>query len=576
MTEIERALDEFRRRIDASDRRARSDIARAYHRAWRKVRDRLARLERYYREAKERGETIGGAWYYEAGRYRDLERLIAEELGRLGSTARSVTYREIDTLVDEALRYSEQMLDLALTNAPIAIPRATLNTEAIKAMLAYSQHGSPLERLLRSISEQGARGALDALTDGITLGYNPRKVARSIRDALDITLTRALTIARTESIRALRQAQMASYEANSDVVKQWRWQASLDGRTCLACLAMHGSLHPITESMQSHVNCRCVSVPETASWEELGRLVGQDWSDLDAKQREAQRGAPNQARRLDGEAWFRTLGEDKQRAIMGPARYAAWQDGAFKFGEMATSTHSHTWGGGVRISSLNELLGSDGAIYTKLGNLDLASIDPSDYLDPRDVNPLNKITDNEKYLYLVEQLEREGWSGSPILVVDTGNGGYDAITGSHRIYAAREADINIPSVVLTPGADNAELWSELFDAFDDEQRVEAIRRLYQAGDVDIDAYKLIRAEIYKNELSRTWETPVLPSVVTEPQQPVTQPRPSVCLRRPVSQGLIAYQDMLARMTEKYGGALWSEMTDREMDELLRLESKAYR
>lgn len=353
MTEIERVLADFRRRIDASDRRARSEIARAYHRAWRKVRDRLARLERYYREAKERGETIGGAWYYEAGRYRDLERLIAEELGRLGSTARSVTYREIDTLVDEALRYSEQMLDLALTNAPIAIPRATLNTEAIKAMLAYSQHGSPLERLLRSISEQGARGALDALTDGVTLGYNPRKVARSIRDALDITLTRALTIARTESIRALRQAQMASYEANSDVVKQWRWQASLDGRTCLACLAMHGTLHPITESMQSHVNCRCVSVPETASWEELGRLVGQDWSDLD------QRGAPNQARRLDGEAWFRALSEDKQRAIMGDKRFRAWQDGAFEFGDMATATHSHTWGGGIRITALKDLLPPD-------------------------------------------------------------------------------------------------------------------------------------------------------------------------------------------------------------------------
>lgn len=359
MTEIERVLADFRRRIDASDRRARSEIARAYHRAWRKVRDRLARLERYYRKAKERGETIGGAWYYEAGRYRALERLIAEELGRLGSTARSVTYREMDTLVDEALRYSEQMLDLVLANSPIAIPRATLNTEAIKALLAYSQHGSPLERLLRSISEQGARGALDALTDGVTLGYGPRQIARGVRRELEVTLTRALTIARTESIRALRQAQMASYEANSDVVKQWRWQASLDGSTCLACLAMHGSLHPITESMQSHVNCRCVSVPETASWEELGRLVGQDWSDLDRKQRKAEDKLPRKERRLDGEAWFRTLSEDKQRAIMGDKRFRAWQDGAFEFGDMATATHSHTWGGGIRITSIKDLLPPD-------------------------------------------------------------------------------------------------------------------------------------------------------------------------------------------------------------------------
>ena len=49
----------------------------------------------------------------------------------------------------------------------------------------------------------------------------------------------------------------------------WRWQAALTGNTCPVCISMHGSIHPVEEEMESHINCRCCSVPVTKSWEEL-------------------------------------------------------------------------------------------------------------------------------------------------------------------------------------------------------------------------------------------------------------------------------------------------------------------
>ena len=59
------------------------------------------------------------------------------------------------------------------------------------------------------------------------------------------------------------------------------------------------------------------------------------------------------------EVYGYTVSEDKQRAIMGDKRFKAWQDGAFEFGDMAISTHSHTWGGGIRITALRDLLPPD-------------------------------------------------------------------------------------------------------------------------------------------------------------------------------------------------------------------------
>ena len=87
-------------------------------------------------------------------------------------------------------------------------------------------------------------------------------------------------------------------------------------------------------------------------------------------------------------------------------------------------------------------------------------------IDPREIEPINEITEEDRYDYLVDSFKTSGWDGRPIVVVENGNNGYIALTGSHRIYAALEADIPVKTIVL-PYSEDIE---ELVDARDDIQR----------------------------------------------------------------------------------------------------------
>lgn len=50
------------------------------------------------------------------------------------------------------------------------------------------------------------------------------------------------------------------------------------------------------------------------------------------------------------------------------------------------------------------------------------------------------VRDEEKFNSIVESMEENGWIGRPLVVVDLG-GEYKALTGSHRLAAARKAGI---------------------------------------------------------------------------------------------------------------------------------------
>ena len=169
-------------------------------------------------------------------------------------------------------------------------------------------------------------------------------------------------------MRAQRIATAESYKANADVIKGWRWQAALTGNTCPVCISMHGSIHPVEEEMESHPNCRCVMIPVTKSWEELGAELGFDFSGVEkagpsfeeiAKKYNisAERQKTYAQRKMTGEAYFRGLKAEEQRKILGPAKWLAWKEGKFEFTQLVKKTYSPVWGAGRGAKSLKELLG---------------------------------------------------------------------------------------------------------------------------------------------------------------------------------------------------------------------------
>ena len=373
-------LEQYQQRILRHDRHTASVLVRTYLQSWKRVKSRLEKLQAEYTESIKRGEDVSLNWIYQNSRLADLQELIARELGKFGKIAGDKITQEQRRAIEESLEFSRDAMILRLGpeyDVPGGLRVRSLNTAAIEQMVGVNQPGSPLWKLLESISAQGAQKASDALIEGMVLGYNPRKIAPMVRDALGVQLNRALTISRTEVMRAHRAATDANYNANADVVKGWRWQAALMGNTCPLCVSMHGREFPLSEKMTSHPNCRCVAQPLTYSWEELGERFGVDWSRVEdagpsfeeiAKKYgiSPERMKTYRDRQMTGEAYFNTLKPDKQRALLGPTRYNAWKDGAVDFEALSKQTFSLEWGAGKALTPLTELLTPEQiALYKK-------------------------------------------------------------------------------------------------------------------------------------------------------------------------------------------------------------------
>lgn len=182
-----------------------------------------------------------------------------------------------------------------------------------------------------ALSQEATAAMKRELLRSIPIGDNPRTAARNIVNRVEGRfnggLTRALTIARTESLDAYRTAAQRQQQTNADVLGSWQWVASLSARTCPACLSLHGSRHPLEEpGPEGHQNCRCARVPVTKTWRELG-------IDLD----EAPSVLP------DGGVWFNSQPAETQRKILGPTRYEAWRAGGYPREAWAVKRHTPGW-----------------------------------------------------------------------------------------------------------------------------------------------------------------------------------------------------------------------------------------
>lgn len=116
-----------------------------------------------------------------------------------------------------------------------------------------------------------------------------------------------------------------------------------------------------------------------------------------------------------------------------------------------------------------------------------------DDLDPYEIQPLNAITDQAKYEKMVEDMETEGYKGAPIVAMENGNEGYIALTGSHRIYAARKAGIDIPVVVIPQTEETV----RILDDRDDGDRAMTAEELFDDNHISKAAYELLDYEARK-------------------------------------------------------------------------------
>ena len=191
-----------------------------------------------------------------------------------------------------------------------------------------------LERVADDVATRVRDEMRRVLADSVTFGHHPRETARALQEAygevLQSTLSRMLTIARTEQLDAYRAGQRAAELANAQVITGWEWHSVLGTRSCRSCIGMHGTVHPIEESgPDDHPNGRCYRVPRTKTWRELG---------FDIPERRRDRVAD-----ADADEWFDSLPEAEQRSFLGPRGYEAWAAGKYPRSQWSRERENPGW-----------------------------------------------------------------------------------------------------------------------------------------------------------------------------------------------------------------------------------------
>lgn len=279
-------------------------------------------------------------------RFRALRAQIEAEVGRFGGWADTEIVSLAQRAAEQGIDHAEQ---LTLLNVPEPLRPAVqavwnrLPAEALEQLTNFLRPDSPLRQaLVNQLGEAVAERAMGALLEGLAMGYNPRVVGEILRREMGMGLVEALRTARTSMLWAYRRATQDMYRANSDLVIGWIWHADLGPRTCMACIAQHGSLHPVSEVLNDHHNGRCAMIPVTKSWKDLGF-----------------EGIPDTNPKIPtGREWFATLTPEEQRKMFpSDVLYRAWRDGKVSWDDLIGTHKDPTYGEMLQLPSAKALLG---------------------------------------------------------------------------------------------------------------------------------------------------------------------------------------------------------------------------
>ena len=259
--------------------------------------------------------------------YKSLMAKSERELTRFTAYLETV----IDRASFEAIRLGLSDSEALIRAAGIAGQLQGIAPNAMREALRFLAEDGPLYARLKLLTGATVDKVSQTIFEGIGAGYNPRKIAALIQDAFGGGLTDALRNTRTVQIYSYRESARANYMA-SGVVEKWIWWAELDADTCEACIAEHGSIHDLDETLDGHYNCRCAPLPYIEGLTETPER---------------------------GEDWFNNLSEAEQRAVMGDTKYDAYKDGKFQFGDMVRRNENEVYGQMVGVVPLKDLIGDE-------------------------------------------------------------------------------------------------------------------------------------------------------------------------------------------------------------------------
>lgn len=283
---LQAAVEANREALERLEFEALKDLQVAWLQSVESIMQRLLALQQQILAA----DKINYSWLVKLDQYKALNKQIDRELQALFQALNETTSQQgylavtrgIDSLIDNIISSINEVTDENTIVAGSRLPTNegvisvdgklfTVNAPAPKALKTIvarlNINKSPLGKILKQQFGNDAKNILQTVFNGLLNGENPRVVAQTLRNQLQMPLYRAERIARTEILTAYRESNRAMMQNNPSFVKKWVWYANTNS-CCAACLAMHGTEHSVNESMGTHPNCRCVQVPKVEPFDD--------------------------------------------------------------------------------------------------------------------------------------------------------------------------------------------------------------------------------------------------------------------------------------------------------------------
>jgi hypothetical protein len=339
-SDAQKSVEGFQRLLERGNRQASAQVIRAYAPVYQRLQKDTASLVKV---AQTRGLK---PWQVmRMDRMKDLERQFLASAAMFADDARDVISDSQRAAVGLARTGAVQTVAAGLPPgvqmdnlARLGLGWNALPEDAFTNFVGIAADGNPIGSLLTPLGKEAADGVKDAIGSGIALGKGPRATAQLVRVAAGMPLSRALLITRTETNRAFREATRLQYANNSQVVKGYRRICAQNENTCIACIALDGTLYALDEPLNEHPNGRCALVPDVLDYADLG---------LDVER------LPEPPNARD---WLARQPEVRQRKMLGRARFDAWKKGDIQLNQLATVRPNPVWGDSAVIKPLNELM----------------------------------------------------------------------------------------------------------------------------------------------------------------------------------------------------------------------------
>ncbi|WP_024817090.1 phage minor head protein [Arthrobacter sp. 31Y] len=264
-------------------------------------------------------------------RLRDSLQAARAMLDSLAAQTNTIVVNDVGAAVLDALDTHSALISsqLPANAAQVGVSFTRMSPEALAAIVERTTQ--QIHSTTRPLPADVERIMKRELIRGIAVGDNPRRTASRMmakaEGRFNGGLTRALTIARTETLDAHRAATQASEKANTDLLAGWEWHASLNARTCPSCWAKHGTQYENdVPGPLDHQNGRCARVTLTKTWKELGFNIKEPPSLTE-----------------NAETVFNNLTPDTQKAIMGGQRLELLQSGQITWADLSTKHSTDGW-----------------------------------------------------------------------------------------------------------------------------------------------------------------------------------------------------------------------------------------